>query len=76
MEISDIEDPEKKQIVIIGMKPEEELVVNTFGKVLYVNQSADSDLKVSFAGKSSASLAYPASSSGEPESVLSYIIFE
>ncbi len=76
MEISDIEDPEKKQIVIIGMKPEEELVVNTFGKVLYVNQSADSDLKVSFAGKSGASLAYPASSSGEPESVLSYIIFE
>lgn len=76
MEISEIEDPEKKQIVIIGMKPEEELVVNTYGKVLYVNQSAASDLKVSFAGKSGVSLAYPSSSSGEQESMLSYIIFE
>lgn len=76
MEISDIEAPEKKQIAIIGMKPAEEMQVTTYGKVLYVNQSATSDLDVSILGKSSVSISYPAVDSGVQESVLSYIIFE
>lgn len=76
MEISDLEEAEKKQIVIIGMRPSEEMVVNTSGKVIYVNQSATSDLDVAFSGKSSVSITYPASESGAQESVLSYIIFE
>lgn len=76
MEISDIEEPEKKQIAIIGMKPIEEMQVNTYGKVLYVNQSATSDLDVSISGKSGVSISYPALDSGAQESVLSYIIFE
>lgn len=76
MEISDLEEPEKKRIVIIGMRPSEELVVNTSGKVTYVNQSATSDLDVAFSGKSSVSISYPASEAGTQESVLSYIIYE
>ena len=76
MEISDLEETEKKQIVIIGMRPSEELIVNTSGKVIYVNQSATSDLDVAFSGKSSVSISYPASEEGAQESVLSYIIFE
>lgn len=76
MEISDLENPEKKQIMIIGMKPMEEMLVNTWGKVLYVNQSAHSDLDVSFAGKSGVNISYPASETEETKGVLSYIIFE
>ena len=76
MEISDIEEPEKKRIAIIGMKPAEEMQVNIYGKVLYVNQSATSDLDVTISGKSGVSISYPAMDSGAQESVLSYIIFE
>ncbi len=76
MEVSEIEEPEKKRIAIIGMKPTEEIKVNTYGKVLYVNQSATSDLDVSISGKSGVSISYPALDSGAQESVLSYIIFE
>ena len=76
MEISDLEETENKKIVIIGMKPAEEMLVNTYGNVLYVNQSATSDLDVAFSGKSSVSVSYPASDAGTQESVLSYIIFE
>ena len=76
MEISDIEEPEKMQVMIIGMKPTEELLVNTFGKVLYVNQSAHTDLDVSFAGKSGVNISYPTAESGAGGSELSYIIFE
>ena len=43
VELGGISDSEKKQIVIIGTKPSEELVVNTYGRILYINQSADSD---------------------------------
>ena len=76
MEISDIEEPEKMQVMIIGMKPTEELLVKTFGKVLYVNQSAHTDLDVSFAGKSGVNISYPTAESGAGDSELSYIIFE
>ena len=76
MEISDIEEPEKMQVMIIGMKPTEELLVNTFGKVLYVNQSAHTDLDVFFAGKSGVNISYPTAESGAGGSELSYIIFE
>lgn len=76
MEISDIEEPEKMQVMIIGMKPTEELLVNTFGKVLYVNQSAHTDLDVSIAGKSGVNISYPTAESGAGGSELSYIIFE
>ena len=76
MEISDIEEPEKMQVMIIGMKPTEELLVNTFGKVLYVNQSSYTDLDVSFAGKSGVNISYPTAELGAGGSELSYIIFE
>lgn len=76
MEISDLEDPEKKQIVIIGMRPSEEMLVNTYGKVIYINQSAMSSLDMTFSGKSSVTISYPASETEEQKSMLSYIIFE
>lgn len=76
MEVGGIEEPEKKKVAIIGMRPAEELLVNIFGKVLYVNQSADTDLDVSFAGKSSVRIYYPSSESGAAKGALSYIIFE
>lgn len=76
MEVSDLEEQEKMRIAIIGMKPEEEMLVNTYGKVLYVNQSAVSDLDVSISGKNAVRISYPAAESGKKESVLSYIIFE
>lgn len=76
MEVGGIEEPEKKKVAIIGMKPTEELLVNTYGKVLYINQSADTGLEVSFAGKNSVTISYPASETGVTKGVLSYIIFE
>lgn len=76
MEISDLDEPEKKQIMIIGMKPTEEMQVTTWGKVLYINQSAHSDLDVSFAGKSGVTISYPSSETEEIKGELSYIIFE
>lgn len=76
MEISDMDAPEKKQIMIIGMKPTEEMLVNTWGKVLYVNQSAHSDLDISFAGKGGVNISYPAAETEETKGALSYIIFE
>ena len=53
-----------------------QLLVKTFGKVLYVNQSAHTDLDVSFAGKSGVNISYPTAESGAGDSELSYIIFE
>lgn len=76
MEISYIEDHDKTQIAIIGTKPAEELVVNIYGKVLYINQSATSDLDVSFSGKKGVHITHPQTEDGTNESVLSYIIFE
>lgn len=75
MEIGFMEELDKKQIVIIATKPSEELVVNTYGKVLYINQSATSDLDVTFSGKQGAHITYPAQENRD-ESVLSYIVFE
>ena len=75
MEIGYIEEQDKKQIAIIATKPSEELVVNTYGNVLYINQSAMSDLDVSFSGKKGVHITYPASDNTD-NTVLSYIVFE
>ena len=74
-EIGYMEEHDKKQIVIIATKPSEELLVNTYGKVLYVNRSEAGEPEVSFYGKKSAHIMYPANEDTD-ESVLSYIIFE
>ena len=76
MEISYIEDHDKTQIAIIGTKPTEELVVNIYGKVLYINQSATSDLDVSFSGKKGVHITHPEIEGSANETILSYIIFE
>lgn len=75
MEIGYIEEQDNKQIAIIGTKPSEELVLNTYGKVLYINQSATSDLDVSISGKKGVHITYPANDNTD-EIVLSYIVFE
>lgn len=75
MEIGYIEERDNKQIAIIATKPSEELVINTYGKVLYINQSAMSDLDVSFSGKKSVYISYPANDNTD-DIVLSYIVFE
>lgn len=75
MEIGYIEEQDNKQIAIIATKPSEELVVNTYGKVLYINQSATSDLDVSFSGKKGVHITYPENANTD-ETVLSYIVFE
>lgn len=64
------------QIVIVATKPSEELVVNTYGKVLYINQSATSDLDVSFLGKKGVRIVHPAGEENEGGSTLSYIVFQ
>lgn len=75
MELGYMEDHDKTKIVIIGTKASEELVVNTYGKVLYINQSATSDLDVTFSGKKGVHITHPAGEDVE-ESALSYIVFE
>lgn len=75
MEIGYMEDHDKTKIVIIGTKPSEDLVVNTYGKVLYINQTATSDLDVSFAGKKGVRITHPAQEDSD-EIVLSYIVFQ
>ena len=74
-EYGDMENPGARQIVIIATKPTEELVVNTYGKVLYINRGMTNEPEVSFYGKKGAHITYPANEDTE-ESVLSYIIFE
>lgn len=74
-EIGYMEELDNKQVVIIATKPAEELLVNTYGKVLYVNRSEAGGPDVSFDGKKSAHITYPASEDTD-ESVLSYIVFE
>lgn len=76
MEVGYMEEQDKKQIVIIGTKPAEELMVNVYGKVLYINQSATSDQDVSFVGKKGVRITNPAIEDGERESFLSYIVFQ
>lgn len=75
MEIGYMEDHEKTKIVIIGTKPSEELVLNTYGKVLYINQTATSDLDMAFVGRKGVRITHPPQEDGD-ESVLSYIVFE
>lgn len=75
MEFGDMEDRDSKQIVIIATKPSEELVVNTYGKVLYINRSSAGGPEMSFYGKKGAHITFLANEDTN-ESVLSYIIFE
>lgn len=76
-EIGDIEEGDKKKVVIAATKPGEDLLVKTYGKVLYINQSATSDLDVTFSGKTGAYISHPAAEADSvDESVLSYIVFE
>ena len=75
MELGYMDDHENTKIVIIGTKPSEELVLNTYGKVLYINQTATSDLDVAFAGKKGVRITHPSTEEND-ESVLSYIVFE
>ncbi len=74
-ELGFMEEQDRKKIAVIATKPSEDLIVNTYGKVLYINQSAMSGLDVSFAGNKSVRISYP-EDAGSGESVLSYIIFE
>lgn len=74
-EIGFMEDSDKKKIVIIGTKPAEELVVNTYTKVLYINRSMTDGMEVSFYGKKGVHIMYPAKEDSD-ESVLTYIVFE
>jgi len=76
MELGYMEEQDKTQIVIVGTKPTEELLVNVYGKVLYINQSATSDEDVSFAGKKGVRITHPHIEGGENESILSYIVFQ
>lgn len=76
MEVGYMEEQDKTQIVIIETKPMEELLVNVYGKVLYINQSATSDEDVSFAGKKGVRITHPHIEGGENESILSYIVFQ
>lgn len=75
-EFSYMEEHDQKQVVIIATKPSEEIVVNTYGKVLYINQSATSDLDVSFSGKKGVHILHPETQDGASECTLSYIVFE
>ena len=74
-EIGFIENYDTKLIVIIATKPAEELVVNTYGNVLYINRASAGEPEISFSGKKSVHITYPANEDMD-ESVLSYIIFE
>lgn len=75
MELGYMEDHDNTKIVIIGTKPSEDLVVNTYGKVLYINQTATSDQDVSFVGKKGVRITHPTNEDND-ESVLSYIVFQ
>ncbi len=76
-ELGFIDDPDSKKVMIIATKPGEEMLVNTYGKVLYINQSADSGMDVSYAGKKSIHISNPAKEEEDGgEETLSYIVFE
>ncbi|MBP3477720.1 MAG: hypothetical protein J6K48_15610 [Lachnospiraceae bacterium] len=76
VELGYIDEQDAKRIIIIATKPGEEVLVNTYGKVLYINQSADSGMDVSIADKKSVHIDNPVREDGSGEEVLSYIIFE
>ena len=71
-----IDGQDEKQIVIIATKPSEELLVNTFGNVLYTNRSAADGVRVECTGKKSVHITNPADESGaDGAGTLTYIIF-
>lgn len=74
VEAGGIEGLDDMSIVIIATKPSEELVVNVYNKVLYINQGEVSGIDMAFDGKKSIHITNPASE-GEEDSILSYIIF-
>lgn len=77
VELGYIDDPESKKIIIIATKPGEEILLTTYGKVLYINQSADSGMEVSFADKKSVRIDNPVrEDSSGGEQALSYIILD
>ena len=75
LEIGYMDDWEQKQIAVIATKPSEELLVKTYGKVLYINQCETTGLNVAFSGKAGVRISYPAQDT-DGESVFSYIVFE
>ncbi len=73
-----IEGLDDLSIVIIATRPGEELNVNVYGKVLYINQSAMSTVDVDFNGKKSVHIVNPVTEQEETaeETSLSYMIFQ
>lgn len=72
-----IEGLDDLSIVIIATRPGEELNVNVYGKVLYINQSAMSTVDVDFNGKKSVHIVNPVTEQEEAEEAsLSYLIFQ
>lgn len=73
-----IEGLDDMSIVIIATRPGEELNVNVYGKVLYINQSAMSNVDVDFNGKKSAHIVNLETGQEETaeEASLSYMIFQ
>lgn len=74
IELGFTEDADAKKILIIETKSGEELLVNLEGKILYINQSADSGQEVSFAGKKSVLIRDQAPE--EKVSALTYIVYQ
>lgn len=74
IELGFTEDADVKKVLIIETKSGEELQVNLEGKVLYINQSADSGQEVSFVGKKSVLIRDQAED--EKASALTYIVYE
>ncbi len=74
IELGFTEDAGTKKILVIETKSGEELLVNLEGKILYINQSADSGQEVSFAGKKSVLIRDQAPE--EKASALTYIVYQ
>lgn len=74
IELGFTEEADSKKILIIETKSGEDLLINLEGKVLYINQSADSGQNVSFAGRKSVMVSDRAEE--ENVSALSYIVYE
>lgn len=74
IELGFTEDADAKKILIIETKSGENLLVNLEGRVLYINQSANSGQEVSFSGKKSVLIRDQAPE--EKASALTYIVYE
>ena len=74
IELGFTEDADAKKILIIETKSGEALLLDICSKVLYINQSADSDQEVTFAGKKRVLI----KDQGQEEkaSALTYIVYE